>query len=263
MSREGTAPDGYDESAHIAWCDPPWLITGRSITAWFPVPRSVLEAALPRALRRAGEEPWARLRFYDARFEVCKPPAGAPLAPRAGAFREAVVAFPAAAGGCEGDATMFMWADDEPYTAWGREVYGWPILRGALTLEGSIWDAQLPSGATGSGHLQAASGSAALEGVELAEPVESTTSGGWWLNPRRRLERAGLDGEHSDIVAACPRILNPGRAYAASGSIRLEFAPGHPLHGLTPAAGRVVLVDGFELVVGGEVTVIEPSPTPG
>jgi hypothetical protein len=258
MSREDAA--GYDASAHIAWCDPPWLITGRTVTAWFPVPQGVLEASLPRSLRRDGEEPWARLRFYDARFEVCDPPPDAPLAPRAGAFREAVVAFPAAAGGCEGDATMFMWADDEPYTAWGREVYGWPILRGALTLEGSIWDAQLAPGATGSCQLWAASGSAALEGVEIAGPVDSTTSGGWWLNPRRRLERAGLEGERNDIVAARPRILNPGLAYAASGSLRLAFAPGHPLHGLTPTAERVVLVDGFELIVGEEVTVVDASP---
>lgn len=116
MSGEGTVADSYDESAHLAWCDPPWLITGRTITAWFPVPRAVLGASLPRSLRRAGEESWARLRFYDARFEACDALQGAPLAPRTGAFREAVVAFPAASGGHEGDATMFMWADDEPYT---------------------------------------------------------------------------------------------------------------------------------------------------
>lgn len=96
--------------------------------------------------------------------------------------------------------------------------------------------------------------------MQLAGPIDSSTSGGWWLTPRRRLERAGLDGECSDIVAVRPRIVNPGRAYAASGDIRFEFAPGHPLHGLSPAVERVVLVDGFELIVGGEVEVVEQPP---
>jgi hypothetical protein len=253
----------YDSSAHIAWCDPPWTITGRSITAWFPIPRAVLEASLPRHLRRADGDNWARLRFYDARFEARDAAESRSFAPRAGAFREAVVAFPAAAGALAGDATMFMWADDEPYTTWGREVYGWPILRGELTLEGTIWDSPLVAGARGSAALRASAGSAAVAGVELGEQIESSTSGGWWITPRRRLERAGLGGERADVVAARPRIVSSGRVYDASGDVRLEFASGHPLHGLAPAVDRVVLVDGFELIVGGEVEILEPSaPAP-
>ena len=253
--------DAYDSATHLAWCDPPWAITGRSITAWFPIPRAVLEASLPAHLRRADRDDWARLRFYDARFEARAVGEGAPFAPRTGAFREAVVAFPAAAGGLEGDGTMFMWADDEPYTSWGREVYGWPILRGELTLEGSIWDAPLAAGARGSARLDAAHGTAAVTGVELGEQVDLSTAGGWWITPRRRLERAGLGGERADVVAARPQIVSPGRAYDASGTVSFGFKAGHPLHGLAPDVDRVVVVDGFELVVGGEVEVIEPSAT--
>jgi hypothetical protein len=253
--------DPYDSAAHLAWCDPPWTITGRSITAWFPIPRAVLEASLPRHLRREDSDDWARLRFYDARFEARNVGEGAPFAPRTGAFREAVVAFPAAAGSLEGDATMFMWADDEPYTTWGREVYGWPILRGELMLEGSIWDSPLAAGARGSALLNAAYGTAAVTEVELGEQVELSTAGGWWITPRRRLARAGLDGELEDVVAARPEIVSPGRAYDASGAVRFGFAAGHPLHGLAPEVDHVVVVDGFELIVGGEVEIVEPSTT--
>jgi hypothetical protein len=253
--------DAYDASPHIAWCDPPWTITGRSITAWFPIPRAVLEASLPRHLRRADGDDWARLRFYDARFEARDADENAHFAPRTGAFREAVVGFPAAVGGLEGDGTMFMWADDEPYTTWGREVYGWPILRGELTLEGSLWDSPLAAGARGSALLTAASGTAAVTDVELGEQIELSTAGGWWITPRRRLERAGLDGERADVVAARPQIVSPGDAYDARGTVRFELASGHPLHGLSPAVDRVVVVDGFELIVGGEVEVVEPSAT--
>jgi hypothetical protein len=259
VSRETATTVPYDASAHIAWCDPPWLITGRSITAWFAVPPAVIEASLPPCLRRAGAEHWARLRFYDARFEARDAGEGTLPALRAGGFREAVVAFNAVAGDLEGDATTFMWADDEPYTTWGREVYGWPILRGELVLEGSIWDSPLATGAGGSGTLRASSGTAALTEVQLGEPTESATAGGWWITPRRRLKRAGLDGEHTDIVAARPQILSPGRAFDATGVIQFEFTSGHPLHGFAPTVDRVVLVDGFELVVGGEVEVVEPS----
>jgi acetoacetate decarboxylase len=253
--------NSYDSSSHIAWCDPPWLITGRSITGWFPVPRTVLEASVPPRLRREGGDDWARLRFYDARFQACGASEEAHLAPRAGAFREAVVAFAAVAGELEGDGTMFMWADDEAYTTWGREVFGWPILRGGFTFEGTIWDSPLAAGARGSAMLRASAGTAAIGDVRLGEQIDSSTSGGWWITPWRRLERAALDGERTDVVAARPRIVRPGRTYDATGAIRLEFAPGHPLHGLVPQADRVVVVDGFELIVGGDVEIVDPSAT--
>ena len=57
---------------------------------------------------------------------------------------------------------MFMWADDEAYTTWGREVFGWPILRGEFTFEGTIWDSPLAAGAPGSAMLQASAGRASL-----------------------------------------------------------------------------------------------------
>jgi hypothetical protein len=245
-----------EPSSQLAWPDPPWRISGRTLTAWFEIDRELLERAVPDALRRPATEPsWARLRFYDARFESLADADTHPLVPRSGTFREAVIAFPARAAGSDGDATMFMWADSEAYTTWGREVFGWPVLRGRIDLDGSLWDADLAAGATGSAAASMAAGSAAMVDVTLGDRRDGGRAGGYWVTPRRTLLRAGLDGERHELVAARPRLLDPGAAYDCRATVRLDLEPAHPLHGLDITAGDVFLVDGFSMVVGEQVDV--------
>jgi hypothetical protein len=253
-----------EPSPQLAWPDPPWRISGRTLTAWFEIDRERLERAVPEELRRAAGEPsWARLRFYDARFESLADADPHPLVPRSGTFREAVIAFPARAARTDGDATMFMWADSEAYTTWGREVFGWPILRGRIDLEGSLWNAELVAGATGSAVASMAAGSAVMDGVTLGERRDSGRAGGWWVTPRRTLLRGGLDGERHELVAAQPRLLEAGAAYDCRATVHLDLDPAHPLHGLDAAAGDVFLVDGFSMVVGEQVDVhAVPGATP-
>ncbi len=243
-------------SAQLAWPDPPWRISGRTLTAWFAIEREVLERALPPGLRCSPTEPtWARLRFYDASFESLAEGPTHPLVPRSGTFREAVIAFPACAGGTSGDATMFMWADSEAYTTWGREIFGWPILRGQVDLEGSLWGPEVTDSSTGGARATMTAGSAAMVGAKLAGRRESGRAGGCWLTPRRTLQRAGLDGERTEVVAARPRLLDPGRAYDCHAEVRLDLDPTHPLHGLRVAAHDVSFVDGFKMIVGEQLEV--------
>jgi acetoacetate decarboxylase len=242
---------------HIGWPDPPWSISGRTVTAWFDIPRAVLEASLPDfLLPEVSSRPWARLRFYDAAFRTLAPAGLHALAPREGCFREAVVAFPACAGGVEGDSTIFMWADSDVYTNWGREVFGWPVLRGEIELEGEVWGQTAVAGATGTAHMREPRGSAALLDIELGEPLDQSAPGGRWLTPRRVLHRAGLDGETVDVVSARPRVIDAGTSYAATGQVVLDFAAAHPLHGLDVSSAKLKVVDGFDLVVGEDVDVL-------
>lgn len=246
-------------SSQLAWPDAPWRITGRTLTAWFPVPDGVLRAVVPGYLRSPAEKSWGRLRFYDARFESLDQRPQHPLVPRSGAFREAVVAFSANGAGLEGDSTMFMWADDDVYRTWGREIYGWPILTGTIDLEGSLWQPSLDLSATGSARLHCAAGEAAMVEVVVSGVAEqSPTRPLWWLTPRRRFDGRRLPSDNEEIVAVRPDIAHPGVAYAGQGVVQLDFVAGHPLHGLSVEVDRVVVVDGFELVVPGQI-VVSPS----
>ena len=250
-------------SAHAAWPDPPWRITGRTLTAWFSVPEAVLAASMPSYLRAADTSPMARLRFYDARFESLSHRDHHPLVPRSGVFREAVVAFPAHVDPLEGDATMFMWADDDVYRTWGREVYGWPILPGTVELEGTLWQTPLRPSATGSAQLFAPVGKAAIDEATVLGPAESSAAG-WWLTPRRILDLRSPDADDAEetVVAVRPFVAKPGVAFRAQGAVEFDFARGHPLHGLIVEAEQLLLVDGFELIVPSDVVIIRQTQTP-
>lgn len=247
-------------SAQLAWPDPPWSIGGRTLTAWFAIDPELLSRVLPAELSCPPAEPaWGRLRFYDARFESLADGPTHPLVPRSGTFREAVIAFPACAGPASGDATIFMWADSEAYSTWGREVFGWPILAGRIDLEGSVWGPGLEPGAAGSARARMVAGSAALTDVEVVSERESGQSSGWWLTPRRTLLRAGLDGEQTDVVAVRSRLAEPGTAYECRAEVSFRLDAAHPLHGLAVTAHDVSVVDEFSLVVGEEFEVHAPS----
>jgi hypothetical protein len=234
---------------------------GRRLTAWFAAPWELVESVVPIEIRteRQGTVT-ARLRFYDIVFEARASCARGVVVSRKGRVREAVVAFPARAGDIEGDATLFMWADSEPYVAWGREVFAWPVVWGNIELSGSVWRSGPLAGATGSATARVSAGSAAVADVVVAHEIERPAASGWWMAPRRTLHRAGLDGETNDIVVVRPRIHEPGIAYAATARISFNFERSHPLHGLgTLTPDLVDLVDGFDIVVGEDVEVIELS----
>src|SRR5438445_7738773 len=77
-------------SAQTPYCDPPWLMRGRSATAWFEAPWDVAASSMsPDLLPNRAPSVRARLRFYDLEFEAAS--AQTPLlAVRQGRFREGV-----------------------------------------------------------------------------------------------------------------------------------------------------------------------------
>jgi hypothetical protein len=197
-----------------------------------------------------------RLRFYDLVFTVLNPGPSALLAPRQGRFREAVVAFPARAGGIAGEASLYMWTDDDTYMAWAREAFGWPVLRGQIALVGPVWEPLLVEGATGSARVEATGGVAAIQDVMVREHIAPPAQRSVWLTPRRVLHRAGLSGETREVFLARPTVRQGGRWHRATGQVSLDFKPPHPLHSITVADVDLELVDGLELVVGDDVDVV-------
>ena len=239
-------------SPQVAWADPPWHLGGRVVTAWFEAPRAFVEGIMSPDLW-PGHTPTvrARLRFYDIAF---KAPAGSAGSPVEGRFREAVVAFRARAGGLEGEVSLFMWTDSDAYMLWGREVFGWPLIRGRIDLGGSLWDSRTPaSGAAGTAMLSAPGGQATLVVDELGHGQASAPGPACWITPRRVLHRAGLDAETREVLLVRPVVREAGVRYAATGRASLDFDRSHPLHGLRIDAATYEVVDGFHLVVGADV----------
>lgn len=255
-TQDGTRRDPWP-SPQQAWQDPPWLMTGRSLTAWFDVPWSFMRRSMsPDLLPPEAARARIRLRFYDLAFRSLGVRQAGSLAPREGRFREAVVGLPAVAQGTAGEVSIFMWADAEPYLTWGREVFGWPLLRGQLDLLGPIWDRTPDVDAVGSCLLQSAAGSARLDDIHLTAKTGTGSPSGLWLTPRRTLLAAGLAGETRDVLVVRPDVRRAGVRFAGRCRVTFEFDEPHPLAELGTLDADLDVADGFELVVGGDASVL-------
>src|SRR6266508_1124642 len=157
-------------SPQPSWQDPPWLMTGRVLTAWFEAPWAVLAASMSPELRpEQAAQVRIRLRFYELRFEALGRNEGQPLSPAEGRFREGAIGFPARARDVDGEASLYLWTDSDTYLMWSREAFGWPVARGEIELSGSIWTSSDLVGASGGGRLEDAWGTAAIVGATVRE----------------------------------------------------------------------------------------------
>jgi hypothetical protein len=243
-------------SPHPAWQDPPWLLAGRVVTAWFMVPWHVAEGAMsPDLLPERTDEVRIRLRFYELTFEALGENPGQSLAPTEGNFREAVVGFPARFGELVGEVSLFMWTDSDTYLMWAREAFGWPLLRGDITLEGGMWSRDDLQGASGRAVVDTDWGSAELLEATVSDPTGSGSPAAWWLTPRRLVQRGGLDGERRELLAVRPGVRKAGERYSGSGRVAFDFREPHPLAALGGASAELELADGFELLVAETVEV--------
>jgi hypothetical protein len=244
-------------SPHPAWQDPPWLLAGRVITAWFMVPWEVAKRAMsPDLMPDPANEVRIRLRFYELTFEALGENPGQSLAPRAGRFREAVVGFPARFGERAGEVSLFMWTDSDTYLMWAREAFGWPLLRGEIQLEGSAWTSDELEGSTGRAAVETDWGTARLVDATVGQQASNGSPAAWWLTPRRLLRRGGLDGELRELLAVRPAVRKQGTRYSGVGRVAFAFREPHPLAGLGEADAELDVADGFELVVAETVELL-------
>jgi len=242
-------------SATEAWMDPPWLMTGRSLTAWFMAPWDCVEASLsPDLLPDHAPSVRVRLRLYDLAYAALSEDRPGVTAPRSGRFREAVFGVPARSGDVVGEVSVFMWADGGDYIAWGREVFGWPVLHGSFELDGAFWDGDAARAT--SARMSSAAGSVALADVRLDAGNDVGSPAGVWLTPRRRLERAGLDDDSRDVLVVRPDVRRPGQLSSGTCRVVVDLESTHPFGSLSTIDAEVVGAAGFEIVVGANVDVI-------
>ncbi len=259
MTAHSGSPQWRDPwpSPEAAWLDPPWLMSGRAVTAWFPAPWDVVEKALsPDLLPEPAPFLRSRLRFYDLRFQARgSAPVHAPP-PRDGRFREAVVAFPARFDELDGEVSVFLWTDSDAYMTWGREAFGWPVTLAQVALSGPLWSSVELLGLSGECRVEPGSGVAAVTEISVTGVSSSSPPSGHWLTPRRLLHAAGNEGETRELLVVRPAVKAPGKRYSATGRVRFDFPSPHLLHALAAADAEVEVADGFELLVGADVEVL-------
>lgn len=244
----------------VAWGDPPWLMSGVSATAWFTTaPDAVAALVSPtfEPLQAGGGVP-TRLRFYQNDFE---PRDGDPAfrSQMAGQFREAVIAFKGRIAGVDGEYSAYMWTDSDRYLMWGRENFGWPLLRADTSLVGGLWQAEA-TGESSRCRIMAADFTATLEissdGTE--EPV--TGPGPNWLTPRRLLFPGADEPERRDLLVVRPEVIRSGRFTRREGQLRIDAPAGSWPASLAPlGAVEVHALEDFEICVGHDVRTVGES----
>jgi hypothetical protein len=243
-------------SSQSAWNDPPWILEGRVVTAWFSTERARLAAFLSPDLmpRDDGTKVRSRIRFYDLSFRDERHGEN----PFGGRFREAVVAFAGRAGTVDGEVSLFMWTDDDTYMLWGREVFGWPLERAAMSFDQSFWHSGTidRSDLPGSSVARCAAGEIGLRIDEASEAPGLTGPGAMWITPRRVLWPGRSDGDTREVLLVKPEIMNRGQRYEAHGQAWLNFRAGHPLADLPVNEPTFEIVDGVRLRVGADVKVL-------
>jgi hypothetical protein len=247
-------------SAQPDWHNPPWLMMGRAATAWFALPWEVLTRLLsPDLLPDAAPTVRTRLRFYDLAFRPVVFRPGRELEPREGHFCEGALGVPVLADGRPGEVSVFLWTNAEEYLTWGREAFGWPVRLAQVQLSGDLWHGDALVGATGAASLSERWGVASLDNVQIDRAVETGTPSGLWLTPRRLVHYDGGFHESRELLAVRPDVQRAGATFSGRGQVGFSFAEPHPLAALGVLDADVELADGFEIIVGGDVSII-PCP---
>lgn len=236
------------------WNDPPWILSGRCLTAWFETDFNIVKSIIsPSFTPRVGASGViTRVRFYDVDFRPEKDPTfGKSIT---GSFREAVIAFRGKIGTNTGEYSAFMWTDDFTYASWGREIFGWPLQMNKIYLTGEFWgDKSKPTAA----RINGDDFSISLKLEPSKRKRIEIGKGQTWLTPRRTLFLGDKEISRNNLLLVRPKVIKLGTLEAASGSLSMRADGDSILSGLQPI-GEVSfnLHKNFEILVGNDVKII-------
>lgn len=207
----------------------PWRMRGRTLAVWYRL-QDPDEARrhVPDACELDGD-PVVRARFWDVRHD-----AGRGQAAPTTRFREAVVAFPVVCAGISGDLTTHMYADEPGYIAFGREVMGWPLRGGDITMSE-------PEEASPGTKLEARLVHDGREVMRLALSIQSLVADlsdrptqPRWIGWKRIPDVDGTSLLVDQLVATGPEHVTWERIWSASADLSFSMAPNDELHFLQP-----------------------------
>ena len=217
----------------VAYVPPPWQMRGRTLALWYRLADPDEARRHVPSVVEIDDDPVVRVRFWDMEHDAV--PSGGDGERPWRRFREAVVAFPVRYHEVVGDFPTYMYADDVAYTSLGREVMGWPLRDGVISVDAE------PAGGLGSGVRLGAwlerdgrtvmSAEVTLTGEELT--VDDSTPPRW-LATKVITDVAGPSAAIAQLVATGPERIHERRVWAAEARLDLGEAPSDELHYLAP-----------------------------
>ncbi len=229
----GYGPPRTERGRSQAYGPPPWRLAGRALALWFRLADPEEARRHVPALLEMTFDPIVRARFWDLAHDAgSNDAAAAPI--RVG---EAVVAFPVAYGGVSGDYTAHMYADDPVYTAFGREVMGWPLKHGKVVVGRPGPGLGLQGGVTVSAHLERDDLTIMTASLTLTEPLpgaERPTELPRWLTMKLVPRAEGSGDALRQLLQTGPERVDWGPIWRASGELHFSGGPNDELGAFAP-----------------------------
>lgn len=256
MNSDLKFPHPWPAPQHL-WADPPWILSGTSVTAWFEVSPKVVAGLVSPAFQSISGNKGVitRLRFYNINFEPRDGSADYKVQ-MSGTFKEAVIAFKGSFAGINGEFSAFMWTDDDTYISWGREIFGWPLIKNEITLFGRTWS----SSTTDNTLCRVKSKDFDLSlSMDDASGVEQPIGDGPnWLTPRRVIFPAGIEPDRHDLNIVLPTILEAGKFSVHNGEVNFKVQENSIIAGLNPLTIPVIHSHAnFKICVGDNVQTVQ------
>jgi acetoacetate decarboxylase len=178
-------------------------------------------------------DPVVRARFWDMLHDAV--PSGEEGARPWRPFREAVVAFPVRYGSVAGDFPTYMYADDPAYTVLGREVMGWPVRDGLITVDPEPTGGPAPGTRLG-GRLDRDGRTIMTAQVELTgeQLAVDDSVPPRWLAAKVITDVSSPRAAVSQLVATGPERIHGRAVWKADATLAFFEGPGDELHFLAP-----------------------------
>lgn len=220
-----------------AYGPPPWRMSGRAMSVWYRLaePEEVLRQV--PANMEMDSDPVLRATFWDLQHDAGLPD----LVDEVGhsfSFQEASLAFPVRAYGRTGDNTVYMYANDARYIAFGREVMGWPVQGGDVRLEPQGMNPRdAAPGDRRSGSLWAFGRCVMRMNIELRSRVvqsDAESPPPQWITQKVVPSVEDRPASLNEVVLTAPSKAEMTDAWDCSATLEMHEAPGHELQYLQP-----------------------------